>query len=74
MTDKPGEDTNILEFKRGKTKYLKICLPLNKTQYASVEKEIIICLIQKKSFVPITAYSEGMTFFPPLRSQMDAAL
>lgn len=74
MADKPGEDMNVLEFKREKSKCLKICLPLNKTQYASVEKEIIIYLIQKQSFVPITAYSEGMTLFPPLRSQMDAVL
>lgn len=74
MTDKPGEDVNILEFKNEKPKYSKICLSLNKTQCASVEKEIIFCLIQKKSFVPITAHCEGMTFFPPLRRQMDAVL
>jgi len=69
MTDKPGEDVNILEFKSRKPKYSEICLSLNKTQCASVEKEIIICLTQKKPFLPITAYSEGRTFSSPLKSQ-----
>lgn len=65
VTNEPGEEANVLELKSENPKYSKICLSLNKTQCASVEKEIIVCLIQKKSFVPVTAYSEGMTFFPP---------
>lgn len=61
--DKAGEDVKVLEFKSKKPKYSKIYLSLNKTQCVSVEKELI-CIIQKKSFVPITAYSEGITFPP----------
>lgn len=61
MTDGAGEDVNIWEFKSERPKYSKIRLSLKETQCASAEKEIIF-LIQKKSFVPVTAYSEGMTF------------